>query len=186
MRRILPWFVCAICLISSAYAAAPVINGPPVPMAVAVVTTCGTPPYTFANGTYAPVTMDTTGTLCTASGGGGGGGAITGPLGAQTTAASVAVVTKPNNLVPLGYQQITAGTLAASTALTVPSGSTIAIVQVEAAGARYRDDGTAPSATVGMILVPGSVLTLSGAAELAAVHFILQSGSPILDISYYQ
>lgn len=111
---------------------------------------------------------------------------LEGPLGAQTTAASVAVVSKPNNYAPLGYQQITAGTLASSTTLTVPATSTIAVIQVEAAGVRWRDDGTAPTATVGMLLAPGNTLTLSGAAELAAVAFILSSGSPILDVSYYK
>lgn len=111
---------------------------------------------------------------------------ITGPLGAQNTTASVAVVSKPNALAPLGYQQITAGTLASATSLTVPSGATIAIAQVETANVRWRDDGTAPTATVGMILTPSTQIVFSGAVELAAAQFILQAGSPILDISYYK
>ena len=97
------------------------------------------------------------------------------------------IYVKPGAYTPLGYQQITAGTLASSTPLTVPANATIAIVQAEAAGVRWRDDGTAPTATVGMILpANGPPMIFSGAAELAAVAFILQSGSPILDISYYR
>ena len=96
------------------------------------------------------------------------------------------IYTKPGAYAPLGYQQITAGTLASATPLTVPAGATIAVVESEAASVRWRDDGTAPTATVGMILAPNNVLTLSGAAELAAVQFILLSGSPLVDISYYK
>ena len=102
-----------------------------------------------------------------------------------TSTPGAATYIKPGAYTPLGYQQITAGTLASATALTVPTGATIAVIEVEAANVRWRDDGTSPTASVGMILSPNNVLTISGAAELAAIKFILQSGSPILDISYY-
>lgn len=45
-----------------------------------VVSACGTPPHSYAAGTFQPVLMDTTGTLCTygsGGGGGGGGGSVT-------------------------------------------------------------------------------------------------------------
>lgn len=90
----------------------------------------------------------------------------------------------PLRLVPLGYQQITAATLAAATALTVPAGAQVAVLNSETAGIRWRDDGTAPTATVGMILATGTTLEYWG--TLSALQFIAQTGSPLLDVSYYR
>jgi hypothetical protein len=47
---------------------------------------------------------------------------------------------------PMGYQQITS--LGAATTLTVPVGSTAALIMCEVASVRYRDDGTNPTASV--------------------------------------
>jgi hypothetical protein len=90
----------------------------------------------------------------------------------------------PYTYTALGYQQITAGTLASATALTVPTGATIAEVCVDTAPVRYRDDGTAPTASVGMPAAAGTCFAYSGA--LAAIQFILASGSPVLNVSYYR
>ena len=83
---------------------------------------------------------------------------------------------------PLGYQQITS--LASSTALAVPTGATVAQISVEAAGVRYRDDGTAPTASIGMPLLAGANFTYGG--NLASLRFIAISGSPVLNVSYYK
>jgi hypothetical protein len=88
----------------------------------------------------------------------------------------------PYTYTPLGYQQITS--LAAVASLTPPAGATIAFVTVEGAPVRYRDDGTAPTTTVGMPIGIGSQLTYSG--NLAAIEFIQQSASATLDVSYYK
>jgi len=85
-------------------------------------------------------------------------------------------------------QFISASSLASATSLTVPAGSTIAQICVETAGVRYRDDGTAPTASVGIPLVPlsSSVPTcFQYAGPLSSVQFIAISGSPTMDISYY-
>ena len=162
MRKILPWLVGALVTLMAAFGISQVgaqqTTTPPI---VAIACAYNTSPPAQTTGNFYLV-------QCGPSGG------------------SPVVYTKPGALAPLGYQQISAGTLAASTSLTVPAGATFAVVQVEASTVRWRDDGTAATATVGMILTPGSTLTLSGAAELAAVQFILQSGSPILDVSYYK
>jgi hypothetical protein len=87
---------------------------------------------------------------------------------------------------PLGFQQISAATLASATGLTAPTGTTCAYVSIDPAsnGVRWRDDGTAPTTSVGMLLTAGSVLTFSG--DLTALKFILVSGgSPVANISYY-
>lgn len=128
-----------------------------------VLLSCGTGSYGVGSNQYP--TMDTTGAAC---GNGTGGGGSSAPYAAT----------------PLGFQQITS--LSSSTALTIPTGATFATVTVEAQGIRYRDDGTAPTGTVGMPLAAGQSQTFSGAAELAALRFILQTSGAILDVSYYK
>lgn len=81
----------------------------------------------------------------------------------------------------LGYQQITS--LSASAALTVPAGATRAIITAEAQGVRWRDDGVAPTASVGMILPV--LVTLSYDGDLNRIRFIQQAASAILNVSYY-
>jgi hypothetical protein len=81
----------------------------------------------------------------------------------------------------LGYQQITS--LSASAALTVPAGATRAIITSEAQGVRWRDDGVAPTASVGMILPV--LVTLSYDGDLNRIQFIQQAASAILNVSYY-
>ena len=43
--------------------------------------------------------------------------------------------------------------------------------------------GTAPTATIGMILNTGAELDYSG--DIGTIQFIIGSSSPVLDISYY-
>ena len=82
----------------------------------------------------------------------------------------------------LGYQQIT---LSGATGLTVPVGANLAIIAADTAAVRWRDDGTAPTATIGMHLSnTGEPLQYSG--PLAKIQFIAETGSPVLNISYYR
>lgn len=90
----------------------------------------------------------------------------------------------PLKLVPLGYQQIGASALANATALTVPAGANVAYVSVDTAPVRWRDDGTAPTASIGMQIVAAGVLEYWG--DLGMIEFILASGSPVLNVSYYR
>ena len=71
-----------------------------------------------------------------------------------------------------------------ATGLTAPGGATIAQICVENANVRYRDDGTAPTASSGMPVTAGSCFAYSG--PLSVVQFIAQAGSPILDVSFYK
>ncbi len=82
---------------------------------------------------------------------------------------------------PLGYQQIT--DVSGSTGLTVPAGSRLALVSCENQNVRWRDDGTAPTSTVGMLLSSGSELSYS--ANLERINFIEIAGGAELNISYY-
>lgn len=81
----------------------------------------------------------------------------------------------------LGYQQITS--LSSSTALTVPSGATRAIIISESQSVRWRDDGTDPTASIGMLLPV--LVTLSYDGDLTKIRFIQQTASAILNVSYY-
>lgn len=88
-----------------------------------------------------------------------------------------------------GYQQIS--TLSSATGLTVPvvtpeglNGKPVfALIVAEGAPVRWRDDNTAPTATVGMPLAIGVPLQYDG--DLSKIKFIEQSASAKLNISYY-
>lgn len=83
----------------------------------------------------------------------------------------------------LGYQQFAAGSLAAATGLTVPAGAAFAIIIAEAQAVRWRDDGTDPTAAIGMPLAVGTTLVFEG--QLARVKFIQQVAGAILNVTYY-
>jgi hypothetical protein len=76
-------------------------------------------------------------------------------------------------LVPAGYQQIT--DVSASVGLTVPTGSVLALVQAQDQAVRWRDDGTDPTGTVGMVLSAGETLVYNG--DLSAIEFIETAAS---------
>ncbi len=84
--------------------------------------------------------------------------------------------------VPLGYQQITS--LASAAKLTVPQGATMAILEAETEAVRWRDDGTAPTASIGMLLETDTPYEYSG--DLSAIQFIATTSGAVLDVSYYQ
>jgi hypothetical protein len=81
----------------------------------------------------------------------------------------------------LGYQQITS--LSASTVLTVPAGATLALIVPETQNVRWRDDGTAPTASIGMPIFVGASLSYDG--NLKNIQFIQQAASATLNVSYY-
>lgn len=89
----------------------------------------------------------------------------------------------------LGYQQITS--LSSATGLTVPTTDknglnakpTLALIVAETQAVRWRDDGVAPTASVGMPLAAGVTLQYDG--DLSKIRFIEQVGGGKLNISYY-
>ena len=86
---------------------------------------------------------------------------------------------------PVGYQQITS--LSGSTALTVPTTGqqlpVYAIIRPQTQAVRWRDDGTAPTASVGYPLAVGEELKYGG--DLKAIRFIEQAASAAINVSYY-
>jgi hypothetical protein len=87
--------------------------------------------------------------------------------------------------VPLGYSQFTTG-LSSSTQLSPPAsavGATRMLVCVETGSVRWRDDGTAPTSTVGMpIPFNGSPCAWFKEATLSAIQFIQQVGTYTIDV----
>jgi hypothetical protein len=89
----------------------------------------------------------------------------------------------------LGYQQITPDT---STALTVPAVDaagnklqpTMAVLVPEGQTVRWRDDGTAPTASVGMPIYVGTTFFYDG--DLTKIRFINTVAGGRLNVSYYQ
>lgn len=88
-----------------------------------------------------------------------------------------------------GYQQIT--NVSSSVGLTVPvvdpnglnARPSIALITPEGQAVRWRDDGVAPTSTVGMPLAAGVTLQYDG--DLSKIKFIEQTASAKLNISYY-
>jgi hypothetical protein len=89
----------------------------------------------------------------------------------------------------LGYQQITS--MSSSVSLTVPNRDlnglnqkpVIALITPEGQAVRWRDDGIAPTASIGMPLSVGVTLQYDG--DLTQIKFIEQSASAKLNITYY-
>ena len=100
---------------------------------------------------------------------------------------------KPNSSYPypLGYCQFTVTSSAqtlAQLSCTVPARAAYAAIAVETVGARMRDDGTAPTASVGFPLTPTSSTVpfyMGYQSNFSAMQFIAQSGSPVVDILFY-
>lgn len=89
---------------------------------------------------------------------------------------------------PLAYSQITV-TSAAAVGLNVPtSASTARVAQfcLDANTLRYRDDGTAPTTTIGMPVVQSLTPCFPYSGNLTAIQFIATVTSVTLNVSYYR
>lgn len=70
----------------------------------------------------------------------------------------------------------------AAVTLAVPRGVSRAIV-VPSVAVRWRDDGTSPTAAVGMPIAAGQPMTFDSLRS--SVKFIGQAGAGVLDVSFY-
>jgi hypothetical protein len=84
--------------------------------------------------------------------------------------------------VPLGCLQLTS--LGSATAFTPPAGSTLMMITVEGQSVRMRDDGIAPTASVGVLLPVGGPWPYSG--TLAVASFIQTTASATIDGCFYR
>lgn len=86
-------------------------------------------------------------------------------------------------LEPAGYVQVTS--LATAVGLgTIPAGTRLTLVEAESQDVRWRDDGTNPTASVGMVLAAGQTLVYNG--NPTTLKLIEVTASAKLNISYYR
>lgn len=97
-----------------------------------------------------------------------------------------AAVSTADILVPMGYEQVTAGFAAAQNLPSVPDGAALAIIQPVGGAIRFRDDGTAPTAAIGMKVSDGDSIQYPG--SLTALEFIGDGGGAAteVNITYYR
>lgn len=86
-------------------------------------------------------------------------------------------------LAPAGYTQVTSLSSAVGMG-TIPDHTKLAVIQCESQQVRYRDDGTNPTTTVGVILNVGDVLFYNG--TMSALKFIEVTASAKLNICFYK
>ena len=89
--------------------------------------------------------------------------------------------------VPLGYCQLTSlgsAVLISTCSGGIPSGATMVVMSIEGTAIRYRDDGTAPTASIGMPVGVGQALQYSG--TLSKLQIIQQSASATANFLFYR
>ena len=85
------------------------------------------------------------------------------------------------SLTPEGYEQITALTPVAG--LTVPGDARMALIQVLTESVRWRDDGTDPTTTVGMLVTAGNEFWYTG--DLSTIKFLEVTANAEVNVAYY-
>ena len=106
------------------------------------------------------------------------------------------VSVQPALLGSLGNFQIPAGGLATAQTLAqllaalspsavVPTGSQVVMVQSEAQVIRYRDDGVAPTATVGFQLPVSQPPVQFSMKQIASLLFIQATSGAIMNLGFY-
>ena len=87
---------------------------------------------------------------------------------------------------PMGYEQKTVSTTAV--ALTaIPAGASRAIVMVEAQPLRYREDGTAPTSSVGVLCVSATRFELESRQAIEGFKAIRSGGTDsVVSVLYYK
>lgn len=91
-----------------------------------------------------------------------------------------------DNYKALGYGQlaVTAAALLSTITGGIPAGTRLAIITPDTQAARWRDDGTAPTTTVGYPLPVGSELRYDG-QQFSSLQFIAQTGTSTLNVTFY-
>jgi hypothetical protein len=89
----------------------------------------------------------------------------------------------------IGKETLTVGATASS--LTIPTGATSAIIQVQSTVAttaiRYWEDGSTPTATIGMSQGHGAVIEITTSENLRNFKVIKETaGTTQLNITYYK
>jgi len=101
--------------------------------------------------------------------------------------AGAVTVVEPAPVVVLGYCQlsVTTAVLISTCSGGIPGGAQVAYITPETAAIRWRDDGTAPTTTVGYP-VPTGGTQLIYRGNLATLQVIAQSGTATVNIAFYR
>ena len=90
-----------------------------------------------------------------------------------------------SKLTPLGYEQLETADIATANSLqSIPNGAQFALIQCDEEDVRWRDDGTNPTATVGIVLPATKIIWYTG--DLTKIKFIRTAANAALNISYYK
>lgn len=98
------------------------------------------------------------------------------------------VSTIPLQEVPAGFEQLTISTVAIPLA-SIPANANKAVIVVEDATLRYRDDGTDPTATVGLRMFVGGIIVLNSRQSLTKFRVIRDTSASTdseINILYYE
>ena len=83
---------------------------------------------------------------------------------------------------PIGFEQITS--LGSAVGFSnCPARTRLAFIQAEGQDVRWRDDGTNPTASVGVLITVDSILSYTG--NMSKIKFIEATAGAVLNISYY-
>lgn len=91
----------------------------------------------------------------------------------------------------IGYCQLSVTTAVLLSTCTggIPQGTTAAKISNEGAAYRWRDDGGAPTTSLGMPVATGTAtapITFDFYGSFAAMQIIAQTGTTVLDITFYR
>lgn len=106
------------------------------------------------------------------------------PVSSSAPAATISI---GGTLTPLGVAQDT--TISAASGLptvsgSIPAATTVALIQVTGQNCRWRDDGTDPTASVGIQLGAGTSFWYRG--TFSAFKIIEEAASAVLNVAYFQ
>lgn len=91
-------------------------------------------------------------------------------------------MTAPFHVSPRGVQVIS--DLSSAVGLTPPANAQFALIQAEGKNVRWRDDGTDPTDSVGIVIVADEAPVWYG-GDLSAIKFIEVDASASLTVAYY-
>lgn len=94
----------------------------------------------------------------------------------------------PVKLAPLGFQTFNSTALASAVSLTAPATANVALMSVNGSGAgvNWRDDGTAPTGSIGMTILATAPVPFEYYGNLSSIEIITEAGTPTLNVSYYK
>ena len=106
------------------------------------------------------------------------------PNNQSNPAGAIPVYNTHYSATPVAPSQMGLAITSTATYLTVPTGARFAFITVEDGPVRWRDDGTAPTITLGQYVAAGTSFWYYG--DLAMLQFILATATAAtLDVSYY-